>query len=164
MVTRCVARARHGNESQLRGAPAAALVAASDLLRAAGQRTARVSAAVTSFLTRRRCCWWRCCCWCSCPDDEGEQQQRCHRPEITAAACAPQPPSEGGGARCTIPSIPEAILFTWIMHAVSKIQISQSALLFHARARGRRVGQLEAPAGKCCWRCSRRVQSAISGI
>ena len=31
---------------------------------------------------------------------------------------------------------------------VSKIQISQSALLFHARARGRRVGQLEAPAGK----------------
>ena len=34
------------------------------------------------------------------------------------------------------------------MHAVSKIQISQSALLFHARARGRRVGQLEPPAGK----------------
>ena len=31
------------------------------------------------------------------------------------------------------------------MHAVSKIQISQSALLFHARARGRRVGQLESP-------------------
>ena len=40
------------------------------------------------------------------------------------------------------------------MHAVSKIQISQSALLFHARARGRRVAQLEPPVGKCCWRCS----------
>ena len=46
-----------------------------------------------------------------------------------------------------------------IMHAVSKIQISQSALLFHARARGRRVAQLEAPAGKCCWRCSSRVKA-----
>ena len=34
------------------------------------------------------------------------------------------------------------------MHAVSKILISQSPLLFHARARGRRVGQLEPPAGK----------------
>ena len=48
----------------------------------------------------------------------------------------------------TIPSIPEAILCTRIMHAVSKIRISQSALLFHARARGRRVAQLEPPAGK----------------
>ena len=48
------------------------------------------------------------------------------------------------------------------MHAVSKIQISQSALLFHARARGRRVAQLEPPAGKCCWRCSRRVQALES--
>ena len=48
----------------------------------------------------------------------------------------------------TVPHILEAILCAWIMHAVSKIQISQSALLFHARARGRRVGQLEAPAGK----------------
>ena len=45
------------------------------------------------------------------------------------------------------------------MHAVSKIQISQSALLFHARARGRRVAQLEPPAGKCCWRCRRIVQT-----
>ena len=45
------------------------------------------------------------------------------------------------------------------MHAVSKIQISQSALLFHARARGRRVAQLETPAGKCCWRCRRTVQA-----
>ena len=33
-----------------------------------------------------------------------------------------------------------------------------SPLLFHARARGRRVGQLEAPAGKCCWRCSSAEQ------
>ena len=47
------------------------------------------------------------------------------------------------------------------MHAVSKIQISQSALLFHARARGRRVAQLEPPAGKCCWRCSRRVKAHV---
>ena len=29
------------------------------------------------------------------------------------------------------------------MHAVSKIQISHSPLFFHARARGRRVGQRE---------------------
>ena len=48
----------------------------------------------------------------------------------------------------TIPSVLEAILCTRIMHAVSKILISQSALLFHARARGRRVGQLEPPVGK----------------
>ena len=45
-------------------------------------------------------------------------------------------------------SIYEARSRERIMHAVSKIQISQSALLFHARARGRRVGQLEPPAGK----------------
>ena len=35
-----------------------------------------------------------------------------------------------------------------------------SPLLFHARARGRRVGQLEAPAGKCCCCCSGAEQGA----
>ena len=49
------------------------------------------------------------------------------------------------------------------MHAVSKIQISQSALLFHARARGRRVAQLEPPAGKCCWRWRRQGWPVKSG-
>ena len=34
-----------------------------------------------------------------------------------------------------------------------------SPLLFHARARGRRVGQLEAPAGKCCCCCSSAEQA-----
>ena len=58
-----------------------------------------------------------------------------------------------GSAAClevcyTIHSIRDAILCTWIMHAVSKIQISHSPLFSHARARGRRVGQLEPPAGK----------------
>ena len=38
-----------------------------------------------------------------------------------------------------------------IMHAVSKILISHSPLFYHARARGRRVGQLEPPAGKTCF-------------
>ena len=33
-------------------------------------------------------------------------------------------------------------------------RISRIPLVFHARARGRRVAQLEPPAGKCCWRCS----------
>ena len=46
------------------------------------------------------------------------------------------------------------------MHAVSKFHISQSALLFHARARGRRVGQLEAPAGKI----ERSSQARFGGL
>ena len=49
------------------------------------------------------------------------------------------------------------------MHAVSKIQISQSALLFHARARGRRVGQLEAPAGKT-GKIERSSQARFGGL
>ena len=38
-----------------------------------------------------------------------------------------------------------------MQHAVSKIHISHSPLFVLARARARRVSQLEAPAGKTCF-------------
>ena len=62
-----------------------------------------------------------------------------------ALGCSGRGARGGGGG---IPPIRDAILCTWIMHAVSKILISQSPLVFHARARGRREAQLEPPAGK----------------
>ena len=64
----------------------------------------------------------------------------------------------------TIPPIADAILCAWIMHAVSKIQISHFTSSFSCtRARPPRRAARSASGKskeKCCWRCSSRVQAA----